>query len=246
MDRDTSARNPEAAADDLTTVFARIQGMLLSVQDASAAVEQLAEVALGFVHSAVGAGASLMDEAGHRTSTATTDRIAAAADALQYELGEGPCVSAWAATAVQRVDDTGTESRWAQWCAAAAGLGIRSALSAPMVFRGKAIGALKVYSTSIDRFTAEDEQRLVLLAGAAATLLGIAQDPEAPRRLSAGLQAALADRKAVETATGMLMERHGLGHDAARSRLMSASRSQRRPVAEIARGLVARAADPAM
>ncbi len=51
---------------------------------------------------------------------------------------------------------------------------------------------------------------------------------------------------AVETANGMLMERHGSDQDVARGRLMTVARTQRRPVAEIARDLVARAADPAM
>ena len=123
MVSETSGREGQAPAGELTAVFARVQGMLLSRQDAGAAVEQLALVARDFVDGAVGAGASLIDEAGHRASTGTADRVAAAADALQYELGEGPCLGSWASVSVQRIDDTATETRWATWCAAAQGLG---------------------------------------------------------------------------------------------------------------------------
>ena len=233
----------KGSADQLTTVFARVQGMLLSEEDSSAAVERLALVARDMVPSSVGAGASLIDESGRRTSTATTDKVAAAADVLQYELGEGPCLSAWATVAVQHVHDTTVEGRWRTWCAAVQGLGVRSVVSAPMMFRGSTIGAMKVYSTKADSFSGHDEQRLLLLAGTAATLLGAAQGSDAPQRLSAGLQAALADRRAVETATGMLMERHELDHATARSRLLATSRSRRLPVAELAREILARSAE---
>lgn len=230
------------AVGELTTAFARVQGMLLSQPDAAAAVEQLARVAHGLVSSAAGAGTSVLDAEGRRTSTGATNRVVAAADALQYEIGEGLCLSAWASSSVQRVDDTATEDRWATWCAAVQGLGVRSVLIVPLVYKDRTIGAMKVYATTAGRFDSQDEHRLLLLAGAAATLLGAAQSADVPRRLSAGLQAALSDRQAVETATGMLMERHGLAHDAARTRLMATSRDRRQPLAELARDIVGGAA----
>lgn len=243
MSTDSPEQDRVTYAGELTSAFARAQGMLLHEEDAAAGVEWLALVARDLVPASVGAGASLMDEAGRRTSTGTTDRIAAAADALQYELGEGPCLSAWATVTVQHSRDTATEARWSEWCAAAQDLGIGSVLSAPLVFRGKVIGALKVYSTRVDSFTVQDEHRLVLLAGAAATLLGAAQGHDAPQRLSAGLQSALADRQAVETATGMLMERHGLSHDQARLRLLAMSRSRGLPIAELGRAILTRSTE---
>lgn len=238
-----SGREDRASAGELTTALAHVQGMLLSEQDAVTAVEQLALVARDLVSGSVGAGASLIDASGRRTSTGTTDRVAAAADALQYELGEGPCLSAWATVAVQRIDDTATETRWGTWCAAVQGLGVRSALSAPMVFHGECLGALKVYSTAVEQFGTADEHRLVLLGGAAATLLSVAQDRDAPQRLSAGLSTALAGRRAVEAATGMLMERFGLDHGTARRRLMAVSHQRHTPLVELAGQVLERTDD---
>ncbi|MEX5258271.1 GAF domain-containing protein [Kocuria arenosa] len=229
----------EFSGTELTTVFARIQGMLLSQESATSAVEQLAEVAQDVVDSAIGAGASLIDDQGHTMSTGTTDAVAEAGDTLQYELGEGPCLSAWATESLQRVDDTVTETRWRGWCAGALSLGVRSAMSAPMLYRDHCIGALKVYTTTADGFTAADERRLSLLAAAAATLLGAAQTSEAPHQLSQALRTALTDRATVDVATGIVMERRGLDQHHARVTLLEESRDQGRPLLEIARAVVA-------
>jgi transcriptional regulator with GAF, ATPase, and Fis domain len=245
MDGD-AMNNIDAGVTELTSVVARMQGMLISHEAAAATVEKLAQVARDMVESAVGAGASLMDSDGRRVSTATTDRVAAMADTLQYQLGQGPCISAWASSSVQRLDDTAVDSRWPAWSTAARELGIRSVLSAPLVFKGDVIGALKVYSTTTAAFSADDEHRLVLLSAAAATLLGMARGPDAPQRLSADLTAALADRQAIDTATGLLMERHGLGQDAARYRLMDASRAGGHTLAHLARQVLSGTSEPTL
>ena len=229
----------EFSGTELTTVFARIHGMLLSRESATSAVEQLAEVAQDVVGSAIGAGASLIDDQGFTMSTGTTDAVAEAGDTLQYELGEGPCLSAWATESLQRVDDTATETRWPEWCAGVLRLGVRSAMSAPMLYKGHCIGALKVYTTTADGFTAADERRLSLLAAAAATLLGAAQTSEAPHRLSQALRTALTDRQTVDVATGIVMERRGVDQHQARVALLEASRDQGLPLLEIARSVLA-------
>lgn len=233
----------EFSGTELTTVFARIHGMLLSQESATSAVEQLAEVAQDVVDSAIGAGASLIDDQGRTMSTGTTDVVAEAGDRLQYELGLGPCLSAWATESLQRVDDTATETRWSAWCAGVLVLGVRSAMSAPMLYRGHCIGALKVYTTTADGFTAADERRLSLLAAAAATLLGAAQTSEAPRQLSQALRTALSDRRSVDVATGVVMERRGVDQRRARVVLLEASREQGRGLVEIARSVLGGAGD---
>lgn len=235
---------PESPATDLAAVFARIQGMLLSLEDATAAVHQLARVAKELIPSAIGAGASLIDEGGTRTSTGATDATVESADALQYELGEGPCLSAWATASSQRIDDIADEDRWPEWSAAAARSGIRSVLSSPMSSQGRVIGAMKVYATTEHAFTAHEERLFDLLAGVAATLLGSAQTRDAPQRLSAALQSGLDDRQLIDRATGMLMEQRGTDPDDAHCVLLTASRNQNRSMAEVARQVLERCPDP--
>lgn len=128
------------AAGELATVFARLHGMLLSVEDAATGAQRLAVAAQQLIASAAGAGVSLFDEDGTRVTTAATDTLVGTADALQYELGMGPCLSAWATREPQRVQDTTTDPRWQPWQAAAAEAGIRSVLSTPLVYRGRCLG----------------------------------------------------------------------------------------------------------
>ncbi|MEX5303863.1 GAF and ANTAR domain-containing protein [Kocuria sabuli] len=228
---------------ELTMAFARIQGMLLSEQNAATAVDQLAQVARATISTAVGAGASLFDDTGRARSTGATDALTAAADALQYEFGEGPCISAWATSAVVRIDDTAGEIRWPQWCAAAHAQGIRSVLSTPLLHGDRRVGAMKVYAGEPGAFTGEDAAMLGMLAGAVAVLLGCAQPADAPRRLSASVQEALSDRQEVGVAVGVLMERHGTDVQQARAALMAEAVLQDRPLAHVARQTLARPAD---
>ncbi|GGG67409.1 transcriptional regulator [Kocuria dechangensis] len=234
--------DPDPSVSGLRVAFARIQGMLLSQANATTAVDQLARVARAVIGPAVGAGASLFDDTGRAGSTGATDVLTAAADALQYELGEGPCLSAWATAAVVRIDDTAPESRWPDWYAAAHAQDIRSVLSTPLVLGGRRVGAMKVYAGDPGAFTVEDEGTLGLLAAAVAVLLGCAQPADAPHRLSASLQAALADRQEVGVAVGVLMERHGTDVQEARAALLDEAVLQERPLAQVVRQILARLA----
>lgn len=234
----------QSPAPDVTAVFARIQNMLLSQEHAAAAVHQLARVAQDLIPSAAGAGVSLIDDQGTRTSNGATDRLVEAADARQYELGGGPCLSAWAAGVSQRINDTDDDDRWPQWSAVAAASGIRSVLSVPLVFQDRRLGAMKVYATVAHAFTGHEEQQLGLLAAVAATLLGSARTRDAPQRLSVELQAGLRDRQAIDRATGMLMEQRATDADDAHAVLLTASRTQGRPMAEVARQILERHPDP--
>ncbi|MFE7631676.1 GAF and ANTAR domain-containing protein [Kocuria sp. NPDC057446] len=235
---------PEASPMELTAVFARIQTMVLSQEHAVVAVHQLAQVAQDLIPSAAGAGVSLIDAHGSRTSTGATDHLVETADALQYESGEGPCLSAWATASLQRINDTTDDDRWPQWSRAVARSGIRSMLSVPLVFRDQCLGTMKVYATVDNAFTDHEEQQLELLAAVAATLLGSAQAAETPQRLSAALQAGLKDRQVIDRATGMLMEQRATDPDDAHAVLLTASLSQGRPMVEVARQILQRHPDP--
>ncbi|MCM3687318.1 GAF domain-containing protein [Kocuria rosea] len=132
--------NPDPPVSELGMAFARIQGMPLSQPDAATAVDQLAQVAHAVIGSAAGAGASLIDCTGRARSAGATDALQYELGDLQYELGEGPCLGAWATASVVRVDDTASEARWPGWCAAAREQGIGSVLSTPPVLGGRRVG----------------------------------------------------------------------------------------------------------
>jgi GAF domain-containing protein len=224
--------------DELATVFARMSGLLLSQESVSSALALVVSLARDTVPGASGCGVSLMDEQGRRTTAAATDARVEQADALQYELNQGPCLAAWAQREVMRIDDTANEQRWERWCAAAHGLGLRSTLSAPMLAGGVALGAIKVYGEQPASFEGRAEDLLVRFASQAAVLLANAQAFESAQELSEGLKEALRTRDVIATAKGILMGRDGLDEETAFSMLVSASQRQNIKLREVADAIV--------
>jgi GAF domain-containing protein len=225
---------------EFEVVFGRVRGLLLTQETVQHAVDLLAEAARDVIPGALGAGVTLITE-GSPTSTGATDAAVARADALQYELGEGPCLTAWAGSAAVLVGDVRTDPRWPRWSEAVAEIPVRSSLSVPLlVGRRGSLGAMKVYSAQPEAFDAATEALLVRFAASAAALLGHVQTSETPRRIQAELAAALRSRDLVGMARGILMSRYRLSEEEAFLRLISAAREGGTTMTAVARGLVAR------
>jgi hypothetical protein len=133
-------------ADEITAVFASATGLLLTEETVAHALRLITDAATEAIPGAVGAGVSLINSSGLQQTAAASDAVVAVADALQYELGEGPCITAWASGETVVVEDVSLDRRWKRWSAAAAELGISSAVSSPLLSGGLALGAVKVYS----------------------------------------------------------------------------------------------------
>ena len=206
---------PAPASPELMTIFGRTKGYLLTEKTAYSAVDALADIARDVISAAQGAGVSVISVDGKRSSVGATDQSVLNADTLQYDLGEGPCLSAWATGSPAYLPDTHTDEHWTHWSLAAAANGIRSCLSVPLLTSPAGIGAMKIYSTVPDAFTAQDRQLLVNLARSAAVLLGHIQAPDTPQRISDAVKNTLTERDTVSTARGILMERLDLDQHAA-------------------------------
>ena len=75
------------------------------------------------------------------------------------------------------------------------------------------------------------------------TVDGAAVELELLRERTQQLQTALSSRVAVDTAVGVLLERHGLGRQDAFELLRRAARHHRRPIHELAREVTASRTD---
>ncbi|MFI2563425.1 GAF and ANTAR domain-containing protein [Paenarthrobacter sp. NPDC018779] len=223
---------------ELAALAGTASGGFLTPDSASKAVQSLAYILRDVVPGSVGAGASLINARGRRESSGATDLVVLQADQLQYELGQGHCLSAWAEQRPILIDDTQADTRWPAWSAAVADLPIRSVLSAPLTTNGQRIGALKVYSPIHSAFDNETLFLIERLAAPAAVLLGNARDHETTLRLSGELMEALTRRDAITRAQGILMERHGVNARDALDTLLTASRDQGRPLHQIAELIV--------
>jgi GAF domain-containing protein len=225
--------------DELSTVIGRIKGLLLTEEKVDRAVQLLARAIKDAIPGTIGAGVSLLDSRGRRTSAGFTDPIVERADALQYELGQGPCLTAWAAEETLLVDDVQMDPRWPDWSAAVSSMPIRSVISSPLIAGTECIGALKVYAALPSVYGEATGRLLELFAAPAATLLSHIQTSEAPHRISESLQSALHSRDTVNRACGILMERSGLNHGSALEALMRQARDTGSTLTQVSVDLIA-------
>lgn len=220
-------------SEELSRVYARMSGLLLSEETVQTALDLVTSLALDTVGGAIGAGVTLIDAGGRRTSVAATSDLVVEIDELQYTLGEGPCLAVCAQGEPLMIDDLGHDERWPRWASAARTLGVRSTVSAPMTSLDRAFGAIKVYSDQPGVFTTTSALLLTRFAAQAAILLANVQSLDRAERLSESLQAALRARNLIATASGILMERYRLSEEQAFLRLVQdASRAQQELVDE--------------
>jgi GAF domain-containing protein len=229
-------------ADELSGVFARMSGLLLSRETVQTALRLVTSLAAETVPGAVGAGVTLMDERGRRSTWAATDPEVERADALQYELDEGPCLTAWADRTLVRVDDATSDRRWPRWADAVAELGLRSTMSACLVAGDSGIGAIKVYAAEPAAFDQRAEHLLSLFAAQAAILLANVQTYQRAQLVSDRLKEALRSRDLIGQAKGVLIGRDSVDEETAFATLVAASVRENRKLRDVAQTLVQSAA----
>lgn len=224
----------DSSAGGLPPGFSHLSGRYLSDQDLTTAMHHLARTAHQVVLTAAGAVISMLCENGTGHAIASTNTMVASTETTQVELGMGPSQDAWTTGRSQRIDDTTTDPRWAQWQAAAAETGIRSVLSTPMACFDRRLGALTVYATTPGAFGGPEVRVLELLADAAATLLGAAEPLQTPVHRSSPWEKTLGSQELMGLAVGVLMTRDQLSPETARAALVEAADTQERGLAEIA------------
>ena len=142
-------------------------------------------------------------------TAAATDPVIRRADALQAELGEGPCYDAIrSGHSLFVVDDTAVDPRWPRFGPQAAGMGLRSILSLQLKAAGQNVGALNLYSTRVRRFSDDEVAMARVFSQHASVALATARREE-------GLREAIDARNLIGQAQGILMERFDLSADQA-------------------------------
>jgi GAF domain-containing protein len=230
-------------AEELAAIFARTSGMLLTETTVATALSTVTSLAADTIAGSTGSGVSLLDSNGRRITSAATDPLVKQLDDLQYQLDEGPCLTAWRDLTVLRSDGPDDEIRWPSWTQRAHALGMRSFLSAPLVNRGSALGAIKVYSTAVEAFDERDEDVLRRFADQAAIFVGNVQTARAAEQLSDLLKTTLRSRDLIAMARGILIARRGLSPDEAFRELAAESHRTRRLLREVAAEIVASPAE---
>lgn len=177
---------------------------LQEVEDLSDTYASAVALAVANTDGADAAGLSIIRRRTEVETLAATHDMARAADQLQYETKQGPCLSAiWEHTTIY-CPDLATDSRWPVWGPrVAAETDALSVLAFQLFTHEDTLGALNLYSRRRDGFDERDREDGLALAAHIAIAVTSAQ------RLD-DLGHALGSRTVIGQATGVLMERYGL------------------------------------
>jgi GAF domain-containing protein len=225
---------PAGAAQALAAQFAGVARALAAEQTVDKTLARLVDLAIGIIPGCHHAGVTVVRR-GRPETPAATDEVPAAVDALQYETGEGPCLSAIREHAVYRTGDLAADDRWPAFAGAAvARTGVRSMLAYRLFTEDDTLGALNLYSRERDAFDDATVPIGTILAAHAALAFDRARD----REQISGLEQALSSNRTIAMAIGMLMATHGIKEREAFDLLRVASQRSNRRLRDIAEEVV--------
>lgn len=172
------------------------------------------------------------------TVAASNDKVLTM-DRHQYETGEGPCLDAKANGRWYYIESLDDETRWPKFVPLALSQGIHSILSSPLMTSDRPQGALNIYSSEQRAFGRHEQELAALFADQASEILTTAgsalTDEESNRRFVE----ALAARRTIHQAQGVIMARDNLSENEAISSMFRAARSAELTVLSYALQVVA-------
>ena len=229
---DVSAQ-PRLVHDDgreLAVQFAAVARALESEATVEATLRKVVDVARLIVPGCGHAGVTVLRR-GRPETPAATDEVSAEVDKVQYETGEGPCLSAIVEHDTFRTGDLAAEGRWPTFAPPAVErTGVRSVLAYRLFTDEDTFGALNLYSRDTDAFSDDSVAVGSILAAHAALAFARARE----REQIAGLEQAVASNRAIGMAIGILMAIRKVSPDEAFALLRVVSQRRNRKLREIA------------
>lgn len=181
----------------------------------------------------------LLVEDGDLTVATTNSPEGEAAEALEAELQEGPCVDALRSGAVVVVRDLAEATdRYPNFAPRALEAGVRSIHALPLTGRSETVGSVDIVHSQPLDLDADDLATAQLLADVAVSYIFAVRLHDQSSRLASQLQQALDTRVIIEQAKGVLAERHGESLPAAFERLRREARGTNRTVRDVSSSVV--------
>ncbi|MBC6445699.1 GAF and ANTAR domain-containing protein [Actinokineospora sp. HBU206404] len=235
----------DAELGPLSREFARLANTLLSAPTVAEVLEQVVWAARRVIPGADLVSVTLRGPDGSFHTPVETDPVAAKLDQLQYDTGEGPCVTAASASApgYVRSDDLAREPQWPTFGPAAAACGYSAMLAGALVpdcLPPRLSGALNIYAREPGTLDAQAQETALLLAIHASLALATTKAVTQAELREAHLRRAIESRDVIGQAKGILMHRRGIRADEAFDLLRRTSQELNIKLADLARTLADR------
>jgi hypothetical protein len=206
-----------------------------------AALQRLCNAAVG-VLSASGTAVSVMAENGGRGVAAASDPASERIEELQFVLGEGPCIDAFAWRRPVLVPDLtdATTNRWPAYTPAAHDEGVRAVFAFPLQVGAARLGVLDVFRARAGPLTGAELRQAFTFTDLAVRTLLDGQDDAIPGAAADGLDEAIEHSAELFQAQGMVMVQLGVSLPEALVRIRAYTYAQNRRLTDVAHDIVAR------
>lgn len=211
----------------LAAWFAQLSTDLMSEGSEDLTFEAVVRRAVEVVPGCDLASVTLRKRRGRAETVASTDETAERVDAVQYTLGEGPCLDAAFERENVVVPSVATETRWPRWAGSAEEHGVGAVLAIRLFTPEETLGALNLYSRTPGAFDEEAVDIAVIFAAHATEAMSKA-------RLVTGLEAALESRHVIGIAQGVLAARYDISYERAFEVLHRFSNDHNRKLRDVA------------
>jgi transcriptional regulator with GAF, ATPase, and Fis domain len=221
-DQDTTVETQQ-----LANQLSELARSLQAEDDTDAMLDDVVSAAVALIPGAEDGSISLVTQRRSVTSQHPSSDLPRRVDALQEEVGEGPCLDAVFEHRTVHVPDMAHEERWPRFAQRAAEVGAHSMLSFQLFVDGDNLGALNLYGRHPSSFTDESEEIGLLFASHAAVAFADAQKLDQ-------LNQAVAARDVIGQAKGILMERYQISAEQAFRVLTRVSQQRNRKLRDLA------------
>jgi GAF domain-containing protein len=226
---------PQAALEALTT---DIGGVLESMEQVSDYLERVVHAVRRHVSGCDEVGVTILSAGRPHTAAYTTVQTLEI-DAVQYALGDGPCLDAARTRRENRVDDLVVDDgRWPEFARECREDGMRSLLALPLVSGAECVGAINLYGWAPNAFDAFDASLVRVAAARCADAVVAVSTLDGVQRLAGQLEQAMASRAVIEQAKGVIMAMRGVPEHEAFEVLRKTSQDRNIKVRELAHQIV--------
>jgi GAF domain-containing protein len=219
-------------------LMSELAGTLEGLDDLGPYLERLVHAVNANLDGCDAVGVTVVTEDRPRTAAYTTAGTLEI-DAVQYAVGDGPCLDAFRNGRENLVDFSGAEERWPAFIDGCHPSDVQSLLAVPLSAQGRRFGALNLYGYQRHAFDHIDLVIVRMAAQRAAEALSAAVEIAGARAVAAQMEEAMASRAVIEQAKGVLMGRHGIDETVAFELLRRQSQEQNTKLRVLAAQIVA-------
>jgi GAF domain-containing protein len=211
----------------------RLHEIHLASQSLSHFLEEITVLAADVVDADCSTGITVIRNREPITVAASAER-AKQLDEIQYGEGNGPCLHAARTGEAVTVHDSAVDGRWPAYLERAFGLGLRSSLSVPLALADDATGALNMYVFERHEFDDAERAAIGMFCADASRAVSLAIRYDELDQQNRHLHKAMASRRVIDQAIGLVMAQNRCNADEAFEILRRASQNRNVKLSKLA------------